>query len=177
MWRVECLSNTPPCCFLAPRAEMCCWWAVQSSSSGNTRELSPSPMCSVTCAVLISRCQRLVGSWARVPEPSRMDAFPSVFTISVLLLALRETLCSALTSPVLLGGGSCLLLLQGRNEAVTWWPRGVLALFWFLVMFAFCRGYSVLMAVGNTTLVSGDSCCCLSPGLEAELGPLCWAGK
>lgn len=54
---------------------------------------------------------------------------------------------------------------------------GVLALFWFSVMFAFSRGCSVVMAAGNTTLVSGDSCCCLSPGLEAESGPLCWAGK
>lgn len=106
-----------------------------------------------------------------------MDAFPSVFTTSVLLLAPRETLCSALTSPVLLGGGSCLLLLQGRNEAVTRWPGDVLVLFCFLVVFAFSRSYSVMMAAGNSTLVSGDSCCCLSLGLEAELGPLCWAAK
>lgn len=33
------------------------------------------------------------------------------------------------------------------------------------------------MAVGNTTPLAGDFCCWLSPGLEAELGPLCWAGK
>lgn len=76
-------------------------------------------MCNVTCAALVPRCQGLVGSWACVPQPSGMDAFPSVLPISVLVLAPREMLCSALTSPALLGGGSCLLLLQGRNEAVT----------------------------------------------------------
>lgn len=62
-------------------------------------------------------------------------AFPSVFTISVLLLAAGEIQCSAVTSPVLRAGGSCLLFLQGRHEAVTWWPGDALALFWFSVMF------------------------------------------
>ena len=62
-------------------------------------------------------------------------SFSSVFTISVLLLAPRDIQRSALASPVLLVGASCLLLLQGRNEAVTWWPGDALALFWFSVMF------------------------------------------
>ena len=62
-------------------------------------------------------------------------AFLLLFTISVWLLAPGEILRSAFASPVVLVGGSCLLLLQGRNEAVAWWQGDALALFWFSVMF------------------------------------------
>lgn len=61
--------------------------------------------------------------------------FLLVFTISVLLLALREVQHSALASPLLLMGGSCLLLLHGSNEALTWWPGDALALVQFSVVF------------------------------------------